>query len=123
MFVATYDKDNQQINSNTSAFGCTIQYIKSWEDLKHGHIIFCVDKQTSKEVSNLYFVHPLKTFKHDPNAVYVFGENNTQKLSREIIACMENGKGLVSLVSIAGKTLWAESAMAIVLYDVELKQS
>jgi len=119
MFVATYDKDNQQINSNVMAFGHQIRYIQTWEDITTEKIIFCIDKQTAKEVANLYFVNPLVTFNHDLNATYVFGENNQQKLAKEIIACIENSHRKVSLLSISNKTLWAESAMAIVLYDIE----
>jgi hypothetical protein len=123
MIIATYDVENQQINSNTAAFGCTVQYIKSWEDITTKDIIFCIDKQTADEVANLYFVNPLKTFSHNNYATYVFGENNKQKLAREIISCMERNTKTVSLLSISNKTLWAESAMAIVLYDLESKET
>jgi len=122
MIVASYDKENTQIHSTCGAFNCELQYIESWKDIKTEDIIFCIDKQTAKEVANLYFVNPLVTFNHNKEATYVFGENNTQKLAKEIISCMGSEK-IVSLLTISNKTLWAESAMAIILYEIERLKS
>jgi hypothetical protein len=123
MFVATYElPDNQQINSNISNFGHIGQYIKSWKDCQTQKLVFCIDKQTAQEIGNLYMSFPLRTYKHQPHATYIFGENKTQKLAREIIDAIENGKKDVQLLTIPNKTLWCESAMAIVLYDMEIKE-
>lgn len=119
MIVATYDKtNNQQIDSTVKAFHNDLKKIKSWKDID-GDIVFCVDKQTAQEIGNLYFVNDLRTFRHDHNYTYVFGLNTSQKLAEEIIDAMEHSKNKVQVVTISGKTLWAESALAIVLYDYD----
>lgn len=118
MLVATYEPDNQQMNSNAAAFHVDLQYIKSFEEITSNQLVFCVDKQTAQEIGNLYFAAPLKTFTHKPNATYIFGENNSQKLSKEIIKAQETSTKEVFITTIPGKTLWTESAMAIVLYHI-----
>ena len=123
MFASYDPKDNQQIQSMIGAFGESFQVIKSWEDIDTPNIVFCVDKQTAQEVGNLYISHPLMQFRHKAHTTYVFGENNSQKLSRQIIAAKENSKKNVELVTIPNMTIWAESAMAIVLYDIMSKKA
>ena len=115
--IATYDvTNNQQINSTAGSFGHEVQIIRNFEEITTQQIVFCVDKQTASEISNLYFCTPLEAFRHLPHATYVFGENNSQKLAREIIRAQEFSKKAIHILTIPGKTLWAESAMAIVLY-------
>ena len=119
MIVATYDNtNNQQIDSTVKAFGNKLIKINSWKDID-GDIVFCVDKQTAQEIGNLYFVNELRTFRHDKNYTYVFGLNTSQKLAKEIMDAMEHSKHKVQILTISGKTLWAESALAIVLYDYD----
>lgn len=123
MIVSTYDPaNNQQIYSTVGSFGHELVKIKNFEEIKTQQIVFCVDKQTAQEVGNLYFCTPLESFRHLPHATYVFGENNSQKLAREIIKAMETSKKDIHILTIPGKTLWAESAMAIVLYHYSLNE-
>ena len=122
MIVASYDQSNNQyLLTTTGSFGFDLQIIKSWKDIMTTDIIFCLDKQTVQEISNLYFVNPLETFNHNSEATYVFGRNMDMKLAKEIIGASEDKNKTVSLLTIPGKTLYAEVAMGIILYDY-LKQ-
>ena len=123
MIVATYDPtNNQQIDSTVRSFGHEVLKIKNFEEITTQQIVFCVDKQTAKEIGNLYFCTPLETFKHLPHATYVFGENNSQKLAREVIRAQEFSKKAIHILTIPGKTFWAESAIAIVLYHQSIAE-
>ena len=117
MIIASYDTEkNQQINCNCKQFGHEIQYIKSWKDITTHHIIFCVDNQAVTEDLKGYKVYDLKDFKPiEEDLTVVFGLNSGMKIGHEAIEAINSGKDVV-LITIPNKVLWAESAMAIILY-------
>jgi len=122
MIVATFDKtNNQQIDSAVRAFGHNLQKIDSWKDITTDKIVFCIDQHSEEEIKNYaYQVEDLKAFPHPDNATYVFGRNTNHHLTHEIIEASDAGKD-VQILTIPGKTLWAEVAMGIILYDYELQ--
>lgn len=121
MVVAIFkDSMNQQIHSTCQNFNQFVLQINSLEDLNeytNGEVIFCVDHQCIDELK-AEDVKEIDTFEHSTTDVYVFGPNFSLMTQR--IKAFKHPYRLLTIRS--GKTLWTESALAIVLYDKWIKE-
>lgn len=123
MVVATFDlTNNQQINSTCLAFDQYLLQLKTPTDLNehiNEEVVFCVEHQILEELKYPQSIQDLDSFEHHPNDVYVFGLNTEQKLA-SVISLFPHPYRLLQIIG--GKTLWAETAISIVLYDKWIKE-
>ena len=120
--IFTMEKPNAYFDSAAKAYDQRLVQLTNEEELdKYVNyvFVFCLDQHESSKFNGL--VTSVGEFVHPPNAAYIFGKNHGEHLSDIATKAVENGRN-VRVISIPGKTLWAETALGVILHDREMQK-
>jgi hypothetical protein len=120
--IITFDKSNAYFDSAAKAYGQTLVEVTKEEDFNKFSnyvFVFCLDQHEAKKFDGR--VTKVTEFVHPPNAAYIFGKNHGESLSDIATKALENGRN-VRVITISGKTLWAETALGVILHDREMQK-